>query len=346
MPSWMHKEILSQPSVLETLFTKEWKRIQAFADIIRKKNIQYIGFVARGTSDHATLLAKYIFETHNRIPVFHFNPSIFTLYKAELNLKNFLVLGVSQSGESTDVVEVLKKAKAFGALSCAVTNEKKSAITRAADFTFYLHAGKERALAATKTYTATLYFLYMLSSAMMENIKGADALQKIPEALHNLLQSDEKIRELCQRYRYMNECAVLARGFNLATAQETALKLEETCEVKALAFSAADFLHGPIVLAEQDFPVFVYAAKGVTLPLMKNVLRALLEKKADVCVVTNAKEALTRGAVTLHIHAPFDEMYTPLFFIAAGQLLAYHIANLKGLNPDKPRYLTKVTRTM
>ncbi len=342
----MHKEILSQPSVLETLFKKEWKRIQEFADVVRKKNIQYIGFVARGTSDHATLLAKYIFETENRIPVFHFNPSIFTLYKAKLNLKNFLVLGVSQSGESTDVVAVLEKAKECGAFTCAVTNEKKSAITRAADFTFELHAGKERALAATKTYTATLYFLYLLSLALADDAPSVETMRKIPETLHTMLRVDEKIKEICQRYRYMDECAVLARGFNLATAQETALKLEETCEVKALSFSAADFLHGPVVLAEKDFPVFVYAAKGAAFSLMKDAVRTLVEKETDVCVITNTKEISTRKTSCLHISVPFDEIYTPLFFIAAGQLLAYHISCIKGLNPDKPRYLTKVTRTM
>lgn len=343
----MHKEILSQPSVLELLFKKEWKRIQSFAQILRKKNIPVIGFVARGTSDHATLLAKYIFEIKNRIPVYHFNPSIFTLYKTKLDLKNFLVIGISQSGESTDVVAVLEKAKECGAFTCAVTNEKNSAITRAADFTFYLHAGKERALAATKTYTATLYFLYLLSLALADDAPSVETMRKIPETLHTMLcVVDEKIKETCQRYRYMDECAVLARGFNLATAQETALKLEETCEVKALSFSAADFLHGPVVLAEKDFPVFVYAAKGAAFSLMKDAVKTLVEKETDVCVLTNSKEISTRKISCLHISVPFEEIYTPLFFIAAGQLFAYHIANLKGLNPDKPRYLTKVTRTM
>lgn len=347
MPSsFMLKEILEQPDVLRALFLKEKKRLEDFSRRVREKNIRYIGFVARGTSDHATLFAKYVFEAENNIPVFHFNPSIFTLYKAKLDLKHFLVIGVSQSGESTDVVAVLKKAKQYGAFTCAVTNGKKSAITRAADETFFLHAGKERAVAATKTYTATLYALCLLSALLSGDKKTLEALSRIPERMRDVLSLDARIRSLCRQYRYLDECAVLARGFNLATAQETALKLEETCEVKALSFSAADFLHGPIVLAEKDFPAFVYAANGKTATLMKNTVKTLLQKKADVCVISNMKDGFKGVSSRVYVPAPVDEMFTPILFGAAGQLIAYHIACIKGLNPDKPRYLTKITRTL
>lgn len=344
--SFMLKEISEQPEVLRALFSKESKRLSEFSKRLREKDIRYIGFVARGTSDHATLFAKYVLETENNIPVFHFNPSIFTLYQSKLDLKHFLVAGVSQSGESTDVVAVLKKAKEFGALTCSVTNEKESSIARAAQETFFLHAGKERAVAATKTYTATLYMMLLFSAALSGNENLLNGLRKTPSALERVLRLQDEIHEKCQRYRYLDECAVLARGFNLATAQETALKLEETCEVKALSFSAADFLHGPIVLAEKDFPVFLFASKGKTLPLMKRVMRTLREKKADAFVISNAKDILKRGKTSLFVDSPLEEKFTPLLFGVAGQLLAYHIACIKGLNPDAPRYLTKVTRTL
>lgn len=340
----MKKEIFQQPEVIRRILREEKNRIQKIGDLIRKREIKVIIIAARGTSDNAAILAKYLFEYINGIPVSLAFPSLYTIYNAKLKLDDCLVVGISQSGEAPDVIEVIKESKNKGALTLGITNKTDSTLAQSVDFLIHCQAGEEKSIAATKTYTAEIVILYLLS-AIMANNTIVNKLEKIPDFMEKILSLDEYIKERIERYRYLKECVVIARGFNLATAQEFALKLKETSYLLADAFSAADFLHGPIVLLEEGFPVIVIAPKGETYRMMIETTKKIKDKKAELIVVSNGKKILSMANVPLQIPVDIEEIFSPIIYILFCQLFAYHLSIIKGYSPDKPRYLKKITRT-
>lgn len=339
----MQKEIYEQPEVVKRFLQKEYKNVEKITEKIKRKNIKLIMIAARGTSDRAAILGKYLFEIKNNIPVALPSLSVFTLYKAKLNLNNTLAIGISQSGEAKDVIEFLKISKKYGALTLGITNNKNSTMAGEIDNIIYLRAGKEKSLAATKTYTSQITSLYLLSSFLSNDEEMRKKLKTIPEHLKKILKMENFIKNNLERYRYINQCIVLGRGLNYATALETALKFEETSYCVAEAFSAADFLHGPIALVYEGFPVFIFAPSGRTHKMMLNLTKKIKEKDAELIIISDKDEILKLGR--LKIKMPLlEELYTPLSYIIVGQLLAFHLSLIKGLNPDKPRYLKKITK--
>jgi glucosamine--fructose-6-phosphate aminotransferase (isomerizing) len=242
---------------------------------------------------------------------------------------------------------VLERARAQGALTVGITNEPKSAMAALAEQVFLVRAGREQSVAATKTYTGQVLMLYLLVYALGGGIRIED-LQRLPEQAALALELEGDIRALSGRYRFMDHAVVVGRGLNYSTAFEFALKLMETCYVVAERFSSADFLHGPIALVERNFPVFLFCPSGVTWPGMKEMAQKLGQLGAETVIITDRSntEAATEARRVIRLHYRLKELFTPIPYIIPAQIFAACLAEEKGLNPDRPRTLSKVTRTL
>ena len=343
----MLEEIRQQPEALERTLNTQLKRVERFRRLIAKRRPRLVVLAARGTSDNAALFGRYLLEITTGIPVSLAAPSIYTLYNARIDFREALVVAVSQSGESTDTNLVVSQARQQGALTIGITNEASSSLAKLAEHVFFVRAGKEKSVAATKTYTAQVLMLYLLAYGLGAKLRPDD-LARIPERVHLALKTESEIAALSERYRFMDHCVVVGRGLNYANAFEFSLKLMETCYVVAERFSSADFLHGPIALVEPNFPVFVFAPTGVTAPPVLEAIAKLKALKAETVVITDAGNPLAAGAATRVIRLPqrVRELYTPIPYIIPAQIFAASLADQKGLNPDHPRALTKVTLTL
>ncbi|HZH34373.1 MAG TPA: SIS domain-containing protein, partial [Pyrinomonadaceae bacterium] len=265
------------------------------------------------------------------------------LYDAKINLSRALVVGVSQSGEGTDINTVLQSAKESGAFTVGITNEPASSMSKIADETLLIHAGKEKSVAATKTYTGQMLHFYLLASALSdEKIE----FEKIPGFAAAALEKSNEIKHLVERYVFMENCVVVGRGLNYGNSYELALKLMETCYVVAERFSSADFFHGPLAMVERRFPVILFAPAGKTKQGTVDLLERLHELHADTFSITNDESVAGLSSRTLQMSAEIDEFLSPIPFVIPAQLFAAHLAAAKGLNPDEPRSLSKVTRTI
>lgn len=342
----MHAEIHEQPEVLRRIAAWEWSAIQETVQAVRQRGIQYVILAARGTSDHAAQYFKYLFEIENGIPCGLAAPSVVTLYRARLNLQGALVVGISQSGQAPDVIEYLNHARMQGALTLAITNDPQSPLAQTADLALNLHAGEERAVAATKTYTGTLSVIYLLSEALKDNPRAPESLAETAEQMQQVLQLDATIEAAVDRYRYMRECVALARGINQCTAMETALKLIETCYVLCKPYSVADFMHGPFALIEPGFPCLLFAPDGATYPTVLESAHKLREGGAETITFAHQPEILRLARTPIEVPIAVSETVSPIVYAVLGQLFAYHLALARDLNPDQPRGLQKVTRTL
>ncbi len=346
-PSRMIEEIRQQPAVLARSLTAELRRVERFKRIVAGRRPRMVVLVARGTSDNAALFGRYLLEITTGIPVSLAAPSISTLYGARLDYRDSLVVAISQSGESTDTNIVLERARAGGALTLGITNESRSSLARIAGHTFLVHGGKEKSVAATKTYTGQMLMLYLLAYALGGGIRIAD-LQRIPEIVEKTLALEPEIEMLSERYRFMRHAVVVGRGLNYANAFEFALKLMETCYVVAERFSSADFLHGPIAMVEPNFPVLAFAPPGVTWSGIGETLDRLSGLRAEILTITDTgnPEAAAKATRVIRIPHRMKEVLTPIPYIVPAQLFAACLAAHKGVDPDHPRTLKKITLTL
>ncbi len=348
--SLMLEETRRQPETLSRILEHGLQDTCALQARFQAARPRFIVIAARGTSDNAAQFGRYLIEITTGIPVSLAAPAIITLYQSAMDLREVLVVGISQSGESTDTNAVLAHARERGAVTVGITNEPKSALAQTAEFTLLVRAGKEESVAATKTYTGQLMVLYLLAAALGGSV-DPDHLRVVPEWVEAVLGREEQIAAAVERYRFMTGAVTVGRGLNYANALEFALKLKETCYVLAEGFSAADLMHGPIALMERGFPVFVFAPPGPTWPSISNILDRCAELKAETLVIGEAGPASpTHRRIELPPQpgprAPLPDLYTPIPYIVPAQLFAAHLAEIKGLDPDRPRTLTKITRTL
>jgi len=341
--SLMLQEITEQPVVLERTIQAESAKLKKLGDFLKKREIDLIVLVARGSSDNASLFGRYLLEITTGIPVSLSAPSVFTLYNANLNLKRAVVIGVSQSGEGTDINQILENAKKSGAFTIGITNEADSTMAKIADETLLIHAGREKSVAATKTYTGQMLHFYMLASVLSQ--KSLE-FEKIPHYAAQVLQVRSEVQEIVERYVFMENCVVVGRGLNYGNSYELALKLMETCYVVAERFSSADFFHGPLAIVERRFPVILFAPRGVTVAGNIELLKRLHELNADCLSITNNNEISKLSSRHLKLPEEIDEFLSPIPFIIPAQLFAALLAKEKGLNADAPRSLSKVTKTL
>ncbi len=343
--SFMRDEIYQQPQAVASAVEHEFAAIAAMAQELRDREIRHVVIAARGTSDHAAVYAKYLLEIVVGVPVALAAPSVYTLYDARPNLSGVFMLGISQSGQATDVVQALATGRATGALTACITNVAGSPLTEVSDVSLLCHAGDEQGVAATKTYTTALALIALLAGHWANDSELLEGLRRLPEEIQQTLALDATVEAAVERYRYMDECAVLARGLNQATALETALKMTETSYMVAKPYSGADFLHGPIAMVSEGFPCFLFAPNGRAYASMLELAVKLRKRKAELIVAAHSAEILGMAKRPLPLPVDTGEYLSPIVSILPGQLWAYHLARARGKDPDRPRGLTKVTLT-
>jgi glutamine---fructose-6-phosphate transaminase (isomerizing) len=342
----LQSEIFEQPERLSALLANQRQTADKIAQTIHQRAIRWVFLAARGTSDNAGRYANYLWGAQNGLPLALATPSLFTYYNQPPQLKDALVVGISQSGQSPDIVSVLSEGRQQGSLTLAITNEPASPLASTADLVFDLQAGPEKAVAATKTYTAELMAVAMLSVALSENKAWWKELARVPWWVEKVLRQDAPIARMAERYRYMHQCVVLGRGFNYCTAFEWALKLKELTYVVAEPYSSADFRHGPIAMIEGGFPVMAVAPNGKVFETMLDILGRLRhEQSAELVIISDEKRALSLAQSPVLLPAGMPEWLTPIVSIVPAQLFAGHLTLAKGYDPEKPRTLAKITET-
>jgi glutamine---fructose-6-phosphate transaminase (isomerizing) len=323
-------EIAEQPEVAARLLARGRQPAAEIAERVHAANARGFVIAARGSSDHAALYAKYLFGARNRALVALAAPSLFTHYARPPQLAGMCVLGVSQSGQSPDVIAVVEEARRQGAVTVAITNEPGSTLAHAAELVLPLETGPETSVPASKTYTASLIAIALISQALDPDAAFESALGRVPEAMRQALEREQELDALVPPL-IGPRAVVLGRGFNFSTAEEIALKLSETSYVLARAWSVADFEHGPIAVVEPGLPILLVDGGGLVAADLESI-RARLEG---------------RGGQVLHLYdvSGLPEELTPIPLAVLGQLLAHDVAAARGLDPDRPRTIQKVTRT-
>ena len=356
--SLLLSEIAEQPAILHGLLAAEHENVRALAARIRARDPQFVVIAARGSSDNAARYAQYVFGANNGLSVALATPSLFTQYHAVPRLAGALVIGISQSGASPDLVAVVAEGKRQGALTLAITNGPDSELGHAADAVITLHAGAERSIAATKTYTTELMALAMLSAALAADEGLQAELQRLPEQVSAVLAAvapsgmdgdtsspPTPVAAAAQQLKSSDYCVVIGRGYHFATAHEIALKVKELAYVAAEPYSSADFLHGPIALLERGFPAIVINTGGRVFNEVQFLLAEVVRRGAKPVVISDRAEALALSTAPIALPPGVPEWLSPIAAVVPGQLLAAHLSLARGFDPDHPRGISKVTRT-
>jgi glutamine---fructose-6-phosphate transaminase (isomerizing) len=337
-------ELAESPAVVERLVRSARAPLRDLAGRVEQRGIDAVFLAARGTSDHAATYAQYVLGIRNGLATGLAVPSVQSVYGAHPDVSRSLVIGISQSGASPDVVEVLTDARRQGALTLAITNEPASALAGAAETVIALEAGPELAVAASKTYVAELAVVALLSDALAGGGAEAD-LSALPGQIAHALESQENAQQAARELRGLRQCAVIGRGYNYATIREWALKLKEMALVMADPYSAADFEHGPIALVEPGYQVLAVAVSGPTMSGLAELLPRLRVDGARLLVVSDDASVREVADDAIPLETGLPEWLSPAVAIVPCQLLAYHLAVANGRDPDSPRRLRKVTLT-
>jgi glutamine---fructose-6-phosphate transaminase (isomerizing) len=342
----LRDEILEQPAAAQRLLDSAPTAFAPISAAVGSRRPQFAVIAARGTSDNAGIYAQYLLAIRNGLIVALAAPSTITLYGARPNMADALVVGISQSGRSPDIVEVVEEARRQGALTVALTNDTDSPLAETADHVVDLRAGPERATAATKTYTTELLAAALLSTALDPPLSSETVdLAGLPALMSVALTAETHARDLAAAHAKRQRAVVLGRGYSYASAREWALKLQEMALVAAMPYSAADFEHGPLALAEPGLPVLAVAPSG---PELEAQVALLVRLKADhdarLLVISDAPAAreIDEGLVLPDGIPPW---LAPIVEILPAQLYAYHLTVARGLNPEHPRTINKVTET-
>jgi glucosamine--fructose-6-phosphate aminotransferase (isomerizing) len=343
--SHLYREIHEQPDVLTRFLAAETETARKLADAVRKREITHVVIAARGTSDNAGRYAKYLLGATAGLPVALATPSLTTLYGHTPTFRNALVLGISQSGKSPDIVSVVDAARRQGALTAAITNIPTSDLAGAADVVIDLHAGEERSVAATKTFTSELAAIALLGAHLAQDDEMLAQLNRMPEAVAATLATRERIAQIADRYRYMRHCIVIGRGYNYATAFELALKMKELTYTITEPYSSADFMHGPLALIDFGFPVIVIAPSGAVAADVGEFVRTLRGREAEVLAISDDDSVLAQARIPVRLPVTVPEWLSPMTAIVPGQLFSMYLAYTRDFDPDHPRGLRKVTET-
>ncbi|GAB2620676.1 SIS domain-containing protein [Streptomyces capparidis] len=338
----MAGEMAEQPAVLRRVLDEGAPRIRETAAAIAARGPRFFLLTARGTSDNAALYAKYLIEVLLGRPAGLTSMSTTTAYGARPDLTDCLVITVSQSGGSPDLVASTEAARRAGAITLAVTNNPGSPLAEVSEYHIDVLAGPEKALPATKTYTAELLALYLF----VEGLRGGDggAAGPLPDLAAGVLERTDEVRELAQRYRFAQRLVITSRGYGYPTAREAALKLMETSYIPASPFSGADLLHGPLAMVDNVSPVIAIVPDGRAGEALQPVLDRLRGRGADLVVIGQRPqvEAASAGFV---LPSGVAEEVQPVLEILPLQRLAYEVTVARGQDPDAPRALAKVTET-
>lgn len=340
----MYDEILEQPKIINECRDSSAEVIERVVKKIKSKKPGCIIIAARGTSDHAAIYAKYCFEIMSGIPVSLAAPSVVTLYNGKMDYQDTVVIGITQSGMAEDVRLLIKEAKEQGALTIACTNALSSPVANEAEFHLYCNAGREQSVAATKTFMAQLYLMAQLVASLAEDEKLTRSLDGLSGGVQTLLKGAGEIAAKMNGYARMDRCFILGRGFAYPIVREAALKMQETTYTLSYAYAISDFWHGPLAMVTKGTPVFLYGSGGAVLQDEIAMLEKLKEIGADIMAVTAEKTIADMANRSVMIPGA-EPAVLPFYHLVVAQLFAYGLTQAKGLNPDKPRYLNKVTIT-
>ena len=341
--SWVEAELREQPVALERFLAAESAHAPAIVEDLLRDDVRYLLVVSRGSSSNVARYLQYLFGTVNRLPVAFATPSLYTVYDAPPELGPAAVIGISQSGASPDVVAVLAEARKQNRPTLAITNDPESSLADAADAVLPLHAGEERAVAATKTYLNSIAAVALLST-------GGDAqrlldLESMPDKVAEQLEQSLAGTRALDRYRDVEGGSVVARGVNYGTAFEIALKIRELSGAQFEAFSSADLLHGPIAALKAGRPAIVIAPGGRTLASMRVAVEKMRERGAEVIAISDDDGFLAESSTPLPLLANVPEWLSPLLTVLPGQVAAVRLATLRNVDVDSPAGLTKITLT-
>jgi glutamine---fructose-6-phosphate transaminase (isomerizing) len=341
--SWVEAELREQPAALERFLAAESAHAREIVRGLVLDDVRYLLIVSRGSSSNVARYLQYLFGTVNRLPVSFATPSLYTVYDAPPVLGAAAAIGISQSGASPDVVAVLSEAKSQGRPTLAITNDPGSPLAQTADYILPLHAGEERAVAATKTYLNSIGAVALLSAA--DDVERLRDLQAMPGQISKQIGRALAAAELLDRYREVEGGSVIARGVNYGTAFEIALKIRELSGAQFEAFSSADLLHGPIAAVKRGRPAIVIAPAGRTLASMSAAVESVRARGSDVVAISDDPDFLASADTALPLVPDVPEWLSPLLTVVPGQVAAVRLATLRGEDVDSPAGLTKITLT-
>lgn len=345
--SQLLREIYEQPAAIRGMLELEVERVEQISRQLSPRKFFYALIAARGTSDNAARYGQYILGSINQLPVALAAPSLFTRYHTPPRLEGSLVIGISQSGQSPDIVSVIEEGRKQGAPTIAITNELDSPLAKAAEYKIWLGVGEECSVAATKTYTAQLTAMALLALSLSGTSIKLDALQAVPDAMARALESEPQAQQAAAVLSPSNRCVFIGRGFNYSTTHETALKCKELANIQAEPYSSADFVHGPIAIVDKGFPVIVISIGDTFREELSQLGQTLRGRGARLVTIGDERmQGHTHGQDTfIPVPKGLPEWLSPITAILPGQLLAYHLTKARGFDPDRPRAIHKVTLT-
>ena len=343
--SWLETELREQPQALQRLLDGQAPAARAAARLFRRRDLRYLLIASRGSSSNVARYAQYLLGRAHRVPVMFATPSLYTIYGQPPRLDGGLVIGISQSGASPDVVSVLAEAREQGRPTLALTNDIDSSLARTADAVLPLEAGREQAVAATKTYVNSLGAVALLFAEVSGDTAARDELARMPQALAAQIELSLSDPPPLDEYRDAIGMTVVARGVNYGTGFEIALKIRELSGLVTEAYSPADLMHGPIAAIQPGWPVVVVAPSGPARPSVEEIVPPLRARGARLVAVSDVKAVLRRAHTRLVLAPGVPEWLSPLTAVVPGQVAAMALATLRGLDLDRPTGLRKVTLT-
>lgn len=339
MSTYMAKEIKEIPDVIAKQGESNAPMLIKLAEFLRKETIHGVTLLGRGSSKNACYYAKYIFETSLNIPVSMASPSIASIYDKTLNFENHLLFVCSQSGASPDLIKYTENAKAGGATVIGLVNDENSPLAKLSDFLFGLKAGKEHSVAATKSYVATLYAFASIYAMFCGKNDLADELYHLPEVMDQLVNS--RWENFTEAMLTTDNLFCLGRSYNFSTAREISLKFNETCQIFAKDYSSSEFFHGPLALIERGIPILHFIMNDESYKVSIETNQKLIDLGANVYTVDS--KAFDDKTLIVPSSSPIIQ---PLIQTTAMYSIIEQIAMKKGLNPDEPPFLSKVTKTV
>jgi glucosamine--fructose-6-phosphate aminotransferase (isomerizing) len=349
--SQLLSEIYEQPEAIRRMLENEAERVAWISQQLSRNEFSYALIAARGTSDNAARYGQYIFGAINHLSVALAAPSLFTRYHTPPRLDGALVIGISQSGQSPDIVSVLEEARRQAAPTIAITNDLESPLAQAAEYKIGLGVGEEHSVAATKTYTAQLTALAMLALSLVESPIQLGLLQAVPEVLEQALSAESQAQVAAISLARADHTVFIGRGYNYSTAHEISLKCKELANMQAEPYSSADFLHGPIAMVEPGFPVCLISMGNTFRDELSSLVKNVHERGAQMITIGDSvldghlEEKLDARDLFIPVPSGLPEWLSPIAAILPGQLLAYHLSKARGFDPDKPRSIHKITLT-
>lgn len=337
-------EIQSQPEVLTRFVDDRWEEVLAIAEWVQGQEFTHVVMAARGSSDNAARYSQYLWGAHNGLNVALAAPSLYTLYASPPDLDGSLVVGVSQSGESPDLLAVMEHARHQGRPTLAITNDAGSPMARLADRHLDIGAGPELAVAATKSYTSQLMAMAALSAALEGSASHHESLRDVSRVVASTLEGSQRIASAATALRDETRCVAIGRGYNHSTAFEWALKIAELSYIVAQPFSAADFRHGPLALVEPGLSVLAVATDGPLFDDVADLIETVRHGGARVIAISDREDCPADDLLVLP--GGLDEWLTPIPVTVAAQVFTYHLTLARGHDPDNPRAIHKVTKTV